>query len=301
MPDFRGDRAGVFFHQMKFEKMQGAGNDYIYVSLFEEKVENPGELSRRLSDRHFGVGSDGLILIGPSAEGDFSMRMFNADGSEGEMCGNAARCVGKYLYERGLTGKKEIGLSTKSGIKQLSLTVNPETDLVERIRVSMGSAILSAGHSVHFHTTLPEMRNYPVAMDGQQYEITFVSMGNPHAVIFMEHIDSLEIEKIGPRIEHHPLFPERTNVEFVEIIDQENLKMRVWERGSGETLACGTGACAAVVAGAITGRSDAKATVQLKGGTLEIAWDRINNHVFLTGDAHFVFKGEISLFDDSMI
>lgn len=286
--------AQVFFlHRMKFEKMQGAGNDYIYVNLFEEKVDNPQELSRKLSDRHFGVGSDGLILIGPSAEGDFSMRMFNADGSEGEMCGNAARCVGKYVYERGLTRKKEINLSTKSGIKQLSLTVNPESDLVERIRVSMGSAILSAGNSIHFQTTLPEMRNYPVEIDGKKYEITFVSMGNPHAVIFMEHIDLLEIEKIGPRIEHHPLFPERTNVEFVEIINQENLKMRVWERGSGETLACGTGACASVVAGAITGRNDAKATVQLKGGILEIAWDSIHNQVFLTGDAHFVFKGEV--------
>lgn len=293
MPDFRGDRAGVFLHRMKFEKMQGAGNDYIYVSLFDEKIDNPQELSRKLSDRHFGVGSDGLILIGPSGEGDFSMRMFNADGSEGEMCGNAARCVGKYVYERGLTRKKEIFLSTKSGIKQLSLTVNPESDLVERIRVSMGRAILSAGHSIHFQTTLPEMRNYPVEIDGQRYEITFVSMGNPHAVIFMEHIDSLEIEKIGPRIEHHPLFPERTNVEFVEIIDPEHLKMRVWERGSGETLACGTGACASVVAGVITGRSDSKASVQLKGGILEIEWDSTHNQVFLTGDAHFVFKGEV--------
>ena len=278
---------------MKFEKMHAAGNDYIYVNLFEEKVENPAELSRRLSDRHFGVGSDGLILIGPSGEGDFSMRMFNADGSEGEMCGNAARCVGKYLYERGLTDRREIALSTGSGIKQLSLTVNPVTNLVELIRVNMGNAIFSAGDTAHFQTTLPEMVNYPVEIDGKVVEITFVSMGNPHAVIFMEDIDSLEIEKMGPKIEHHPLFPERTNTEFIEITDRAHLRMRVWERGSGETLACGSGACASVVAGAVTGRTDPRATVQLKGGVLEVEWDRDLNRVYLTGDAHFVFKGEV--------
>ena len=278
---------------MKFEKMQAAGNDYIYINLFEENVEHPVELSRRLSDRHFGVGSDGLILIGPSDEGDFSMRMFNADGSEGEMCGNAARCVGKYLYERGLTNKREIVLSTASGIKQLSLTVNPVTNLVERIRVNMGGAILSANESIHFQTTLPEMINYPVEIEGKEVEITFVSMGNPHAVIFMEDIDSLEIEKIGPKIEYHPLFPERTNTEFIEIIDREQLKMRVWERGSGETLACGSGACAAVVAAALTDRAAPRVTLQLKGGVLEVEWDRDHNQVFLTGDAHFVFKGEV--------
>ena len=278
---------------MKFEKMHAAGNDYIYVNLFEENVEHPEELSRRLSDRHFGVGSDGLILIGPSEEGDFSMRMFNADGSEGEMCGNAARCVGKYLYERQLTNRREIALSTASGIKQLSLTVNPVTNLVERIRVNMGGAILSANESIHFQTTLPEMINYPVEIEGKEVEITFVSMGNPHAVIFMEDIDSLEIEKIGPKIEYHPLFPERTNTEFIEIIDREQLKMRVWERGSGETLACGSGACAAVVAAALTDRAAPRVTLQLKGGVLEVEWDRDHNQVFLTGDAHFVFKGEV--------
>ena len=278
---------------MKFEKMHAAGNDYIYVNLFEENVEHPEELSRRLSDRHFGVGSDGLILIGPSEEGDFSMRMFNADGSEGEMCGNAARCVGKYLYERQLTNRREIALSTASGIKQLSLTVNPVTNLVERIRVNMGGAILSANESIHFQTTLPEMINYPVEIEGKVVEITFVSMGNPHAVIFMEDIDSLEIEKIGTKIEYHPLFPERTNTEFIEVIDREQLKMRVWERGSGETLACGSGACAAVVAAALTGRAAPRVTLQLKGGILEVEWDRDHNQVYLTGDAHFVFKGEV--------
>jgi len=278
---------------MRFEKMHAAGNDYIYVNLFEETVENPEELSRRLSDRHYGVGGDGLVLIGPSEEGDFSMQMFNADGSEGLMCGNAARCVGKYLYERGLTTRKEIALHTKSGIKYLTLTVDPATGKVERIRVNMGKAAFAASDLLRSQVSLPEMVNYPVQIDEQKYRITFVSMGNPHAVIFMNDIDSLEIEKIGPKIEHLNLFPERTNVEFIEVIDAAHLKMRVWERGSGETLACGSGACAAVVAGVITGRSKPKASVKLKGGTLEVAWDRSVNQVFLTGDAHFVFKGEI--------
>ncbi len=279
---------------MRFEKMHAAGNDYIYVNLFEEKVENPGELSRRLSDRHFGVGSDGLVLIGPAEEGgDFSMQMFNADGSEGLMCGNAARCVGKFLYERGLTTLTEIALYTKSGIKYLTLTVDPATGKVERIRVNMGKAAFAASDLLRSQITLPEMVDYPVQIDEQWYRITFVSMGNPHAVIFMNDMDSLAIEKIGPKIEHLNLFPERTNVEFIEVADRTHLKMRVWERGSGETLACGSGACAAVVAGVITNRCDPKASVQLKGGILEVEWERDHNQVFLTGDAHFVFKGEV--------
>ena len=295
------NHAGVFLTpktiNMKFEKMHAAGNDYIYVNLFEEQVENPEELSRRLSDRHFGVGSDGLVLIGPSVEGDFSMKMYNADGSEGLMCGNAARCVGKFLYERGWTTRKEIALQTKSGIKLLKLSVDRQTDSVESVRVNMGSAILSAeaaGSKGIFQSALNKMIDYPVQFDEQKYRITFVSMGNPHAVIFMNDIDELEIEKIGPKIEHLDLFPERTNVEFIEVIDSTHLKMRVWERGSGETLACGSGACAAVVAGVITGRSKPKASVNLKGGVLEVAWDRSANQVYLTGDAHFVFKGEVS-------
>lgn len=274
---------------MKFEKMQAAGNDYIYVNLFEEQVDDPEVLSRRISDRHFGVGSDGLVLIGPDEEGDFSMKMYNADGSEGAMCGNAARCVGKYLYERGLITKKEIALNTKSGIKYLLLTVNPQNNKVESVRVNMGKAIFSDSNLV----TIPEMVNYPLSVNGKECPITFVSMGNPHVVIFMDGIDKLDIEKIGSLIEHQPLFPQRTNVEFIEVIDQSHLKMRVWERGSGETLACGTGACASLVAGVITGRCDTKASVQLKGGVLEIEWDRDDNQVYLTGDAHFVFKGEI--------
>ncbi|WP_298647854.1 diaminopimelate epimerase [uncultured Proteiniphilum sp.] len=278
---------------MKFEKMHGAGNDYIYVNLFEERVDDPALLSRRLSDRHFGVGSDGLVLIGPDEEGDFSMKMFNADGSEGAMCGNAARCVGKYLYERGLTSKKEIALNTKSGIKHLSLTVNPHNNEVESVRVNMGKAAFSASDLLRSQVMLPEMIDYPVEIDGQEYYVTFVSMGNPHAVIFMQGIDDLEIEKIGPKIEHHPLFPKRTNVEFIEVIDRAHLKMRVWERGSGETMACGSGACASLVAGVITDRCDPKALLRLKGGILDVEWEKDNNQVFLIGDAHFVFKGEV--------
>lgn len=285
---------------MKFEKMHAAGNDYIYINLFEEKVDNPEELSIRLSDRHFGIGSDGLVLIGPSEIGDFSMQMFNADGSEGMMCGNAARCVGKFLYERKLTDKTEIALHTKSGIKYLLLKIDPQTNLVESVRVNMGGAILSAaaadaaGLKELYQNRLPEMIDYPIQIEDQQYRITFVSMGNPHAVIFMNGIDDLKIEEIGPKIENHNLFPQRTNVEFVEITDSRHLKMRVWERGSGETLACGTGACASLVASVITHRCEAKATLKAKGGLLELEWDQVNNQVYLTGDANFVFKGEVN-------
>lgn len=281
---------------MRFEKMHAAGNDYIYINLFEEKVENPGELSVRLSERHFGVGSDGIVLIGPSVQADYSMLMYNADGSEGLMCGNAARCVGKYLYERGMTSKNEISLSTKSGIKHLSLKINNSTNKVELIQVNMGKAILSAkdaGAKGYFQLALNEMIDYPIQFDEQKYRITFVSMGNPHAVIFLHNIESLEIEKIGPKIEHLNLFPDRTNVEFVEVVDSKHIKMRVWERGSGETFACGSGACAAVVAGNIIGKCKSKAKVNMRGGQLEVLWDKASKEVYLTGDAHFVYKGEI--------
>ncbi len=277
---------------MKFEKMHAAGNDYIYINLFEERVDNPVELSKNLSDRHFGVGSDGIVLIGPGDEGDFSMRMFNSDGSESEMCGNAARCVGKYLYERGLTRMKEIDLWTRSGIKPLHLMVDPRTDKVERVRVDMGEAMFSTDGVARSQVVIPDMVDYPIRVDNQLYLLTFISMGNPHAVIFTSDIDQLDIEKIGPMIEFHPLFPERTNVEFIEVIHKKHIKMRVWERGSGETMACGSGACASVVAGALTRRCDDETSVQLKGGLLEVEWNRVTNRVFLTGDAHFVFKGE---------
>ena len=281
---------------MKFEKMHAAGNDYIYVNLFEEKIDNPTELSRRISNRNFGVGSDGLVLIGPSDMGDFFMHMFNADGSEGMMCGNAARCVGKYVYERGMTNKTEIDLETRSGIKHLSLKVNKNNNKVELVRVNMGRALITSenkGRSELFQLSLNKMIDYPVQLDEQKYHITFVSMGNPHAIIFMNNINKLDISKIGPRIENLEHFPERTNVEFVEVVNSKQLNVRVWERGSGETLACGSGACAVVVAGSITGRCRPKATVKLKGGTLEVDWDKQDDVVYLTGDAHFVFKGEI--------
>lgn len=277
---------------MKFTKMQGTGNDYIYFNLFEEQISDPSSLAIQLSDRHFGIGGDGIVLIGPSDTGDFSMRMFNADGSEAQMCGNASRCVGKYLYDKGMTHKKEIVLSTKSGIKHLQLHIDPETDTVKTVRVNMGSAT-TACDQIPVVSTLSEVIDQPLSIDGNPYRITCVSMGNPHAVIFTTGIDGMKIEEIGPKIENHPMFPERTNVEFIEIIDRNTLKMRVWERGSGETLACGTGACAATVAGVINNRCNNNVTVRLKGGDLQIEWDQSNNQVYLTGDAHFVFEGEI--------
>ncbi len=278
---------------MKFEKMHAAGNDYIYINLFEERIEDPATLSRRLSDRHFGVGGDGVVLIGPADQGDFSMRMFNADGSEGLMCGNAARCVGRYLYERGLTNKQNIALQTLSGIKQLQLTVDPVEDRVIRVRVDMGPARRDGSALQPPQALLPEILEYPFEVEGGIWTVTFVSMGNPHVVIFTDGIDALDLPKIGPPIEHHMLFPQRTNVEFVEVINRGELRMRVWERGSGETLACGSGACAVLAAAVLTGRADPKAWVHLRGGDLLVEWERQQNRLFLTGDAHFVFQGEV--------
>jgi len=279
---------------MKFEKMHAAGNDYIYINLFEERVDDPAALSRKVSDRHFGVGGDGVVLIGPSDVGDFSMRMFNADGSEGLMCGNAARCVGKYLYERGLTNKREIALQTLSGIKQLQLTVADTGKQVIQVRVDMGPAMTDGSLMQPPQALLSEIVEHLLEAAGARYPVTFISMGNPHVVIFTEEIDKLDLPLIGPGIEHHPLFPQRTNVEFLEIISPSEFRMRVWERGSGETLACGSGACAALVAAVLTGRADPAALVHLRGGDLRVEWDREQNKVFLTGDAHFVFKGEVN-------
>lgn len=278
---------------MNFTKMHGTGNDYIYFNLFEEKIDNPSELAVKLSDRHFGIGGDGIVLIGPSEEGDFSMRMFNADGSEAPMCGNASRCVAKYLYDRRMTDKKEIALSTRSGIKYLQLTVDPATDTVTTVRVNIGPASADAS-LIPVNSPLPEIINHPFEIDGKEYRITCISVGNPHAVIFTSGIDEMKIEDIGPKIENHPAFPERVNVEFIEVIDRNTLKMRVWERGSGETLACGTGACASTVAGVINGLCEPKVTVKLRGGDLRIEWDKANNQVYLTGGAEFVFTGQIA-------
>ncbi|MDS1032016.1 diaminopimelate epimerase [Porphyromonadaceae sp. NP-X] len=276
---------------MKFTKMHGIGNDYIYINGFEELVQNPGELSIRLSDRHKGVGSDGLVMILPSSKADFRMQMFNADGSEAEMCGNAARCIGKYVYEKGLTNKTELTLETLAGIKTLQLFLDDDNNVVS-VTVDMGNPELEPSK---IPITLPgkQIVNFPVSFDGVNYHITCVSMGNPHTVIFTQNIATLDIETIGKKIENAPIFPRRTNVEFIEIIDKGRIKMRVWERGSGETMACGTGACASVVAGVLNELVSRKATVELLGGNLEIEWNENDDHVYLTGPAETVFEGEI--------
>ena len=276
---------------MKFTKMHGCGNDYVYVNCFEETVSNPKELAIKVSDRHFGIGSDGMILIKPSDCADFEMQMFNADGSEGAMCGNGIRCVGKYVYDFGLTEKENITVSTKSGIKELKLF--PKNGKVEKVRVNMGPAILTAA-DIPVDVSTEQAINVPIIVDGEEYEFTGVSMGNPHAVVYVDQVRSLRLDLIGPRFEKHPVFPDRVNTEFIEVYGDHILKMRVWERGSGETLACGTGACAAAVASIINGKvADAPVEVQLLGGTLEIEWDREANQVYMTGPATTVFTGEI--------
>lgn len=278
---------------MKFTKMQGIGNDYIYVNCFKENVPDPESVSIKVSDRHFGIGGDGLVLIMPSDKADFRMRMFNADGSEGMMCGNASRCIGKYVYDKGLTDKTDITLETKSGIKKLHL--NPENGKVKTVEVDMGEAILKP-RDIPMNADGDSFVNKQVAVDGKEQNITAVSMGNPHAVIFTVSIDKLDLEKIGPSYENHPLFPERVNTEFCEVIDSRTLKMRVWERGSGETWACGTGACATAVAAVLNGfcKRDEEITLKLRGGDLKITY-RSDNHVIMCGEAETVFEGEINL------
>lgn len=260
---------------MRFTKMQGLGNDYVYLDCTKETPEDLPGLSRAVSDRHFGIGSDGLICICPSNRADFRMRMFNADGSEGEMCGNGIRCVGKFIHDKGLSGKTRLSIETKSGIKQLNLTENK--GLVETVTVDMGEPVPAS----------------PVLLevDGKSWRARPVSMGNPHLILFLDEIDSLDLSKLGPCFEYHPAFPDRTNTEFVEVLDRTHLKMRVWERGSGETLACGTGACAALVAAVLEGRCERRATVQLLGGELSIRWDT-DNHISMTGPAVTVFEGD---------
>lgn len=279
---------------MKFTKMHGTGNDYIYINGFVENIKNPSELSLKLSDRHKGVGSDGLVVILPSEDCDFKMRMFNSDGSESEMCGNASRCVGKYVYEKGMTKKTGITLETLAGVKVLKLWLNEEKR-VEKVTVDMGAPVLDASSIPTAFSQSPVVKSPLPVSDDATYEVTCLSMGNPHAVLFMDKIDELDLSEIGPVIEHSPYFPNRTNTEFVEVVSDRWLKMRVWERGAGETLACGTGACAAVVAAVLNGLAGRKATVQLRGGDLEIEWNEEDNRVYLTGDAVTVFEGEIKL------
>jgi diaminopimelate epimerase len=275
---------------MKFTKMHGAGNDYVYVDCFREKVEHPRELAIRVSDRHKGIGSDGLVLILPSDTCDFRMRMFNMDGSEAQMCGNATRCIGKYVYDNGYTQKQKITLETKGGVKILELF--PVNGKVEKVKVDMGEPELTTNKiPVIWHKE--RFINQKIDFEPEKFEVTAVSMGNPHAVIFMDGIDTLDIEKIGKKIENHPMFPEKTNVEFVEVLSPNRAKMRVWERGSGETQACGTGACATLVAGVLNNKLERKATISLLGGDLELEWNEKNNHVYMTGEAVKVFEGEI--------
>lgn len=276
---------------MKITKMHGAGNDYIYINCFEENIADPAALCVKLADRHFGVGGDGIILIMPSETADFRMRMFNSlDGSEGMMCGNAIRCVGKYVYDRGMTHKTEVTIETASGIKTLRLNV--EDGVVKTVRVDMGEPIQKPD-KIPVKTTLEAFVDQPVSAGGYTYNFTCISMGNPHAVTYLEDIDCLKIEEIGPVFENHEIFPERANVEFIQCIDENSFKMRVWERGSGETLACGTGACAALVATALLGKCGRKANVLLCGGTLEVEWSEEDNHVYMTGPAVTVFDAEV--------
>ena len=275
---------------MKFTKMHGAGNDYIYINCFEETVYDPVSLAVKLSDRHFGVGGDGIILICPSEVADFRMRMYNADGSEGIMCGNGSRCVGKYVFDRGLTEKTEVTLETLGGIKTLGLNV--ENGAVKTVRVDMGEPVLKAA-DIPVLCATAEFIDQPVTADGLIYRMTCVSMGNPHGVIFVDDVDALKLYMIGPPLENHPMFPERANIEFIQVLDDETLKMRVWERGSGETLACGTGSCAALVASVLNGKCGRRARLLLPGGILDNEWRESDNHVYMTGPAEFVFDGEI--------
>lgn len=278
---------------LTFSKMHGIGNDYIYINCFQETVTDPEKLSIFMSNVRFGVGSDGLVLILPSEVADFRMRIFNADGSEAMMCGNATRCVGKYVYEHGMTDKTEVSLETNSGIKYLTLYVNEATNKVDAVKVDMGKAILKSAE-IPVANDGDRFIAKPVVVDGVSYDMTCVSMGNPHAVVFLPEIDSLDLEKMGPSFEHHPLFPNRVNTEFIRVIDDHTLQMRVWERGSGETFACGTGACAAAVASVLNGycKREQEILIHLRGGDLRIIYHN-DESVTMIGPATFIFEGKM--------
>ncbi len=275
---------------IKFTKMHGAGNDYIYVDTTKYPIENPEEFSKLWSAPHTGIGSDGLVLIGYSGKADFSMRIFNADGSEAKMCGNASRCIGKYLYDHGLTSKTEITLDTLSGIKTLRLHI-AEDGKVDTVTVDMG---IPTDEPIDYDGKgAKPMKEYPIEVDGNQYTGTTVSIGNPHLVIFVNDITKIDLPAIGPKLENHPFFPRRINVEFAQILEEGRIRMRVWERGSGITQACGTGACATAVAACLTGRAGRKSTVVMDGGSLMIEWDVTTKHVLMTGGATKVFEGVV--------
>lgn len=295
---------------MKFTKMQGLGNDYVYVDCTKEELAAPADIARAVSDRHFGIGSDGLILIKPSKAADFYMEMYNADGSRSAMCGNGIRCVGKYVYDFGLTDKLDVAVETAAGIKYLNLRVLGGQ--VTEVRVNMGAPIFepalvpatleptrriapNGAENTEEKTSVPVVLDAPLEVDGNTYRVSCVSMGNPHVITYVDDEKAVDIEKIGPLFESHPVFPERTNTEFIRIADRKNIYMRVWERGTGETLACGTGACASAVATMLNGLCDRKVTVHLLGGDLFIEWDEKENVVYMTGPAVTVFTGDYPL------
>lgn len=279
---------------MKFTKMHGCGNDYVYVNCFEEQIRDPAALSVKISDRHFSVGSDGLILIGPSDIADFSMDIYNADGSRAMMCGNGIRCVGKYVYDKGLTDHTRITVETRSGIKTLELKT--ENGKVNRVLVDMGSPILEPS-LIPMKSGLEKVIGEPVQAAGREWTMTCLSMGNPHCVVPVETVNDLKLEEIGPAFEWLDIFPERVNTEFIHVDSQDHVTMRVWERGSGETFACGTGACAAAVACMLNGWTGDQVTVSLRGGDLQITWDRLKNTVFMEGEAVISFEGCIETED----
>ena len=279
---------------MKFTKMQGCGNDYVYVNGFTEKLsqEEKPQIVRKLSDRHFGIGGDGVIFINPSEVADFEMEMYNADGSRAEMCGNGIRCVAKYVYDKGLTDKKKISIVSAGKIKHLCLTIQDKKVIL--VKVNMGEPQFLA-REIPVISENERVLDEPITVQGKEYRMTCVSMGNPHAVVFVDDVEHFPVEELGPYFENHERFPKRTNTEFVQVIDENTVKMRVWERGTGETLACGTGACATVAACIENGLTKDQVTVQLLGGELEIFWNRAENAVYMTGPAAHVFDGEIEI------
>lgn len=277
---------------LEFTKMEGLGNDYIYIDAINQKVKNIEKLSKKLSDRHFGIGSDGLILIGKSDRADFKMNIYNSDGSQAEMCGNGIRCVGKYVYDKGLTNKTVITIETLAGIKKLELFL--DNDKASLVKVDMGEPILKANNIPVINYSLSEYEGKKfIKTKVNDYDLTLVSMGNPHAVCFLDTLD-FDIKKVGPIIENDKNFPNRINVEFIKVKNKKKIDMRVWERGAGETLACGTGACAALVASYLNGYTERKVIVNLLGGKLEIEWGK-DNHIYMTGPARKVFEGKIDL------
>ena len=281
---------------IKFTKMHGLGNDYVYIDCTDEqKIKNISSLAQFISNRHFGVGSDGLILICKSDIADFKMRMFNYDGTEAEMCGNGIRCVGKFVYDKGLTKKDNITVETLAGIKKLKFNIKKGN--VETVEVDMGEPILEPD-KVPVISEEAIVKNLKIKARENEFKFTCVSMGNPHAITIVDNTKDFNIEKYGPVLEKDEHFPRRANIEFIELVDKNNIKMRVWERGAGETLACGTGACASVVACALNGYIENEVNVELLGGTLKIRWDKENNHIYMTGPATTVFEGEIDYKED---